>query len=112
MKQSLHAKPPPNASQIDIELWARDLRWQWFQRAFRSVLGRLVRRVAGALVARRSGAPSLHRRCDESVPVASSDLKRDSAGAPNADSRVHPASRLVAARTTPAAPPGCHAQIQ
>jgi hypothetical protein len=48
MKESLRAKPP-STSRIDIELWARDLRWQWVKRAFRSLLGRLATRAAPLL---------------------------------------------------------------
>jgi hypothetical protein len=55
MTESPHAKPPANASQIDIELWARDLRWQWFKRAFQSALTRLFWHAAVSRITRRSG---------------------------------------------------------
>jgi hypothetical protein len=51
MMEGLHAEPPAGSSQIDIELWARELRWQWFKRAFRSALTRLSRGRSGANVA-------------------------------------------------------------
>ena len=46
--------PPPNASRLDIELWARDLRRQWFRQAWRSALTRLLRGIEGARTAWRS----------------------------------------------------------
>jgi hypothetical protein len=54
MSKSLHHTVPLNASQIELEWWARDLRRQWFRRMYRSLVERLAQRIGASRFVRPS----------------------------------------------------------
>jgi hypothetical protein len=75
MTESLPAKPPANASQIDIELWARELRRQWFKRAFRSALARLSWGLSEVNVAWPASITLSRRGSDSGASMASANFE-------------------------------------